>query len=43
MIPSKSKALLIAADRGEKGSLTLTWAGLGLAIVFLTFATLIAG
>ena len=43
MIPSKSKALLIASNHHQKDSLVMTWAGLGLAIAFLMFATLVAG
>ncbi len=40
MIPSKSKALLMAANANDSRSLTCTWAGLGLAIVFLAFAAI---
>lgn len=39
MIPSKSKALLMNAKRKNQ-SLALTWAGLGLAVIFLMIATI---
>lgn len=42
MIPSKSKALLMATNADDSRSLKYTWTGLGLAIVFLAFAAICA-
>lgn len=40
MIPSKSKALLMAANAKDTRSLTCSWTGLGLAVIFLAFAAI---
>ncbi|MEO1919763.1 MAG: hypothetical protein ABGW81_08695 [Paracoccaceae bacterium] len=42
MIPYKNQTLLIAAECEDTRSLKSTWAGLGLAVLFLSFATLCA-
>lgn len=39
MIPSKSKTLLMTCCGETSRSLMLNWVGLGLALVFLAFAT----
>ncbi len=38
MIPSKSKALLVACGCETSRSMMLNWAGLGVALLFLAFA-----
>lgn len=42
MIPSKSKALLMATNANDDRSLTCSWTGLGLAVLFLAFAAICA-
>lgn len=42
MIPSNSKALLMATYADDSRSLASTWAGLGLAILFLACAAIYA-
>lgn len=42
MIPSNSKALLMATNTDDSRSLTCTWTGLGLAVLFLAFAAICA-
>jgi len=42
MIPSKSKALLMATNANDDRSLACSWTGLGLAVLFLAIAAVIA-